>query len=535
MQQHALRRIATLVAAPALVASAITLATTTSAQAAVPNGPTADGAAWLSSQVTDGAVHNNQYDFDDFGLSIDVALGLQGAGADNATVQAITDTIATNLTGYTSYFVAEGKTHVSAGGLAKALALAERAGRDGSDFGGQDVVTQLEDRVSTDSGTVGRIGDVYFPEEQFEADYANTLGQSFATYALDAAGSTKAADVTGYLLRQQCADGYFRLSFVGSATQDCADADTPNVDATALALINLKSQDDDIDVQAAVATATTWLAAKQQSDGGFTTDAADGGANANSTGLATWALGLYGKTAPAAKGATWVREHQLANAGTCTTYPAATVGAIAFDDQGLADAEDGIDAAEEDQYRRASAQALPALAYAPAAAPITASSATGFVRAGSTQKVTLSELTPGEAVCGVLGSKKLSGVASAAGTASFSFTLPAGTRTDSVKVSTVGASKTVAFKALAPKKLPFTLKATVGKGKQQIVKITGLAAGEHVTVKFRGVKVRAGKAGPGGTFVAAFKATGKVGAARVAVYGEFPVQRTNAKSFKVTR
>ena len=42
--------------------------------------PVKSGAAWLSDQVTDGLVHNEQYDFDDIGLSIDVALGLDAAG-----------------------------------------------------------------------------------------------------------------------------------------------------------------------------------------------------------------------------------------------------------------------------------------------------------------------------------------------------------------------------------------------------------------------------------------------------------------------
>ena len=42
--------------------------------------PVKAGAGWLSDQVTDGLVHNDQYDFDDVGLSIDVALGLDAAG-----------------------------------------------------------------------------------------------------------------------------------------------------------------------------------------------------------------------------------------------------------------------------------------------------------------------------------------------------------------------------------------------------------------------------------------------------------------------
>ena len=44
------------------------------------------GADWLAGQLTDGLVHNDQYAFDDYGLTIDVALGLAAAGGQDARV-----------------------------------------------------------------------------------------------------------------------------------------------------------------------------------------------------------------------------------------------------------------------------------------------------------------------------------------------------------------------------------------------------------------------------------------------------------------
>ena len=206
---HRPLRQAAYLAVPALVLGAL-VATPAPAQAAVDPRPVTVGSGWLADQLTDGLVHNEQFDFDDYGLSIDVALGLDAVGGREADVQAVTDAVADNLTAYTSYPVAEGKTHVGAGQIAKALHLAQVAGRDGTSYGGQDLVDQLGDRVTTSGPAAGRIADVFFPEEPFEADFSNTVGQGFAAQSFDAAGSALAAPTTSYLLAQQCDAGFFR-------------------------------------------------------------------------------------------------------------------------------------------------------------------------------------------------------------------------------------------------------------------------------------------------------------------------------------
>ena len=81
----------------------------------------------------------------------------------------------------------------------------------------------------------------------------------------------------------------------------------------------LQDQKADPAVAAALDEATAWLGSQQGPDGSF--------GNANSTGIAGWALGVSGNTAAATAAAGWVRAHQLANAGACTTYAAQDDGA----------------------------------------------------------------------------------------------------------------------------------------------------------------------------------------------------------------
>src|SRR5687768_16606689 len=57
--------------------------------------PTAIGARWLDGQLTGGIVHNPNFGgFDDLGLTIDFALGLDGAKRKPATVQTIATALA---------------------------------------------------------------------------------------------------------------------------------------------------------------------------------------------------------------------------------------------------------------------------------------------------------------------------------------------------------------------------------------------------------------------------------------------------------
>jgi hypothetical protein len=375
------------------------------AQAAGPYdpAPTADGASWLSDQVTKGLVHNEQFDFDDVGLSIDVALGLDAAGKKPSVVKAITKAVAKNVGFYTAF-----PPSVYAGATAKAAVLALEQGKNPRSFGGVDLVTQLEGRVATAAPITGRIEDAYDPGDPFGGDYANVIGQAYAASALSQAKSPKAASAASFLIQQQCAKGYFRQSFTADksrADQSCQGAPAAergsSTDATALAILALQDVKG-AKAKAAVKKAVTWLVDRQRDNGAFSdTGKSSGAYNSNSTGLAGWALGEAGSAKQAAKAAVWVRNLQVPRTNPCAGKLAKQTGAIAYDDNAYGTGQGvGIKKKDGDQWRRASAQALPVLRWAPRAeGEFTATPPPTAVEAGNSIRIRLTGVAPGERVC----------------------------------------------------------------------------------------------------------------------------------------
>jgi len=390
----------------ATVTAAATMLTTAPAVAASTYDPqpVSAGAAWLSDQVTDGLVHNEQYDFDDVGLSIDVALGLDGAGKKPTVVKAITKAVAKNVAFYTSF-----APSIYAGATAKAAVLALSQDKDPHAFGGVDLVTQLEARVATAAPITGRIEDAYDPNDEFGGDFANVIGQTYAAQALSLAGSAKAASATAFLLQQQCDRGYFRQYFTTDKTradQSCQGAPRAergaSVDATALAVLALHDVNGP-KAKAAVAKAVDWLVDRQHESGAFTdTGKGTGTANANSTGLAGWAMGESGARVPARRAAAFLRWLQVPDPNPCTGKLGDESGAIAYDDDAFGLAQSlGITKKASDQWRRASAQALPALRWAlrPEGGLSFAVTAPRTVRAGEAFKIRIAGAAVGERIC----------------------------------------------------------------------------------------------------------------------------------------
>ena len=325
-----------------------------------------DGATWLEGQLTGSLVHNDQFDFDDYGLTLDFGFGLKAIGGHGDTVRAIRDAMAENVASYTTGadFGAPGDRY--AGAIAKLASYALTSGGDARDFGGADLIRQLNARVAGDRPIVGRIQD----KSDF-GDNANTIGQSFAARALARAESRKARAAIRFLLKQQCDAGFFRLNLatLEAEKQSCDAAPAvkraPDTDATALAVLNLRAMPRsyrDAEVKGAVLAASRWLKKRQKDNGSLGGGTSTEGSNANSTGLAAWALGDAGICRPAARAARWVRDLQVVDA-TGTSLEGED-GAIAYDAAGYAAGEDGgISDSERDQWRRATAQAAPGLTY----------------------------------------------------------------------------------------------------------------------------------------------------------------------------
>ncbi len=437
----------TLRTAGVLVASAALTLTTlagTPAQA-VPSAPvaTVDGSAaalassWIKGQLEGGLVVGEFGP--DYGLSIDVALGLDETG-NRSAVRTIGGAVGSQVESYISGAGFGDLDSTYAGATAKAATLARVAGGNPTSFGGVNLITRLEGRVATAAPITGRIQD-----KSTYGDFANVVGQSFAARALTQAKSARAADVTKFLLAQQCAGGWFRLDFNKSLTgsQSCVDGagdSAADLDATSLAVVNLvASGDDSAEVKAALAKAGTWLAAQQAANGAFGAVGATGKANANSTGLAGWALGSLNDKDAAARAAVWVRKLQPVDKSRCRSGLSRSLGAIAYDKSAVKAARTArITDETADQWRRATAQALPVLQWAPAPA-VELSVRGNHVRAGAGTKVRFKTfgLAPGERACvSVKGDfKRLVGKANA-GKVAAKLSMPTGNRKRKVKVKT---------------------------------------------------------------------------------------------------
>lgn len=317
------------------------------------------GAAWLEGELTDGVLVNREFSSDDHSTTVELAYALRAVDPDSPALAEIATSLAEGVDAYASP-----GDEIYSGATAKLVSFAEDAGADPRDFGGEDLVVQLEERTLDEGATKGRISD-----QSEYGDYANSFGQSWAVRGLTLAGSEEAEAARDYLLQQQCAAGFFRLYFAAADAPDqtCDGAGTQPepVDTTALAYVLLHDlAADDPTLEAALDKGIDYILGQQADDGSFS--GGDANAiipNANSTGLAGWALHLAGEDEAAAKAATWVHAHQL---GDCDGKLEADAGAIGFDDAAFAAAgKSGLTKKTEGQWRLSSAQALPALLATP--------------------------------------------------------------------------------------------------------------------------------------------------------------------------
>ncbi len=471
------RRAGALVLAGALTGAVLSpTAASAAAPGGPPTGPSAAAGAWIAGQLGANGLLPGQFgpDFPDYGLTIDAALAIDAVGGPQAAVQQIAGAIEENVDSYIGYdYTFEGVRYYGdvAGATAKAAVLARTAGADETDFGGTDLVERLESLTIDDGATAGRIFDTAQGEPDYA--YANTISQSFAARALTDAASPEAAAATDFLLAQQCSEGFFRLSFsdIDAADQTCdSDPDAAgDTDVTAFALLALVEQAGDPDVDTAIAATVGWLEGTQAADGSFGGGVATESANANSTGLAGWALGEAGADAAAADAAAWVAALQAPADTACLTGPlAAEAGAIAYDQAALTAGEaDGISAELGDQWRRTTAQALPVLQHLEGVAAVNALRLVGprgFQRARSSVDLTVRGLGAVGDGC-VTGPGAKAAVTGAAPSASIK--LPGGTGERTYTASWLGDPATTTVKVLGATKLAVDAKRGSGQGRSQ--------------------------------------------------------------------
>ena len=343
-------------AALSAAALVVTLGATAPADASQATKAPARAGHWLEAQLTGGLIHNNQYGFDDYGLTADTAFALEALGGHADALTQIGDALGQHVDSWTTG-ADFGSSDVYAGSVAKAAVLARTVGGDPRSFGGVDLIDRLNGLVATQAPIKGRI------QDDSATDYANVIGQAFAVRALGRAHTATYPSVRGFFLKQQCKAGYFRLNFApaDAPKQGCTAASDPDTDVTALAILSLDAlpaaERRTDAVRGAVRDAVAWLKGQQKKSGAFGGGTSTKGANTNSTGLAGWAFAGTGKCGAAVKAATWVRKLQV------TDQVTGERGGIAYDRAGFNAAvrHGSITKANRDQWRRATTQAAPAL------------------------------------------------------------------------------------------------------------------------------------------------------------------------------
>lgn len=368
--------------------------------------PSTIAAQWLAGELTNGLITTAQGP--DFGLTIDTGMAVSTVAGQGATVTAINDAVEPRIADY----VGDGAKESYAGPLAKAAAFARVAKKNPTSYGGVNLVTRLEERtadVPADAvkepqaaAVAGRISD----KSEF-GDYANVVGQSYAVRALSLARSAEAGAARDFLLKQQCASGYFRLSFdkADVPSQACTEGvkgSEADPDATAFAVINLvESGDNSQAVKDALAKAGAWLAARQRKSGAIRSTGDGAQINTNSTALGGYALGLLKNRDAALKAALWVRKNQPVDKYKCRTALTKDTGAVAYRKDRVKDAATtGIPTGARDEWRRATSQAILGLQFAPASKDeLKIVSVRREARAGDDVQFRVYGLAPSESAC----------------------------------------------------------------------------------------------------------------------------------------
>lgn len=282
----------------AAVLSAALVATATPANAGTTHMVDA-AAGWLARQLADGERLETEFGgvkYPDQGLTIDAIFAFAAAkNADDYADRAITWLAKPEIAD--AYLGTDGESY--AGAHAKLAVAARVKGKDPSSFAGRDLVAGLKALQAPS----GRFSD----RSQF-GDFSNAFTQSYVLLAL---GRSTPSQAVTYLRNSQCEDGGFPVTF---ETKPCVS----DVDATAIVIQALKSR------HQPTGRAVAWLKSKQQADGGF--PSAQGGSNANSTGLAAQAL----TGTAATKARAYLKSLQVG----CTGADADR-GAIAFDTSGF--------------------------------------------------------------------------------------------------------------------------------------------------------------------------------------------------------
>lgn len=342
----------------AVATTAVALATSTVAAPAYAVDRDRDrtkATGWLVTQLTEGRFHNGQYDYDDWGLTVDGLFAL-AADPDRSRASArVGRAVRNHVDDYTVF-----GGDRSAGATAKTLVAAEVLEADVQHFGGNNLRAQTKRLIDGGGADEGRL------EDTGQVDYSNTISQSYGVLGLARSGGAPRSTVK-FLLRQRCQGGYFRLNMTSRGSCK-SNGGAANIDATAFAIQAMVAADrNGTGLRDGLITRSgKWLAKAQRRNGSYGGDIGTSGSNTNSTGLAAQALSLTLHGTAVRKAARWVDGLQVTKRRADGGPARRDLGAIAYDRAGLRQALDqGITQSTRDQFRRATTQAVFALKPAP--------------------------------------------------------------------------------------------------------------------------------------------------------------------------
>jgi hypothetical protein len=306
-------------------------------------------ARWETTQLKADRIHTSG--FDDWGLTIDTAFAIAAAGTQPRRLHRVTTAIERNY--FSHYAVFQGD--ISAGAMSKSLLAARILGKRPRHFGGHNVRRQVLRLVAPASAGFesGRVRDTG------KTDFSNTFSQSFAVLGLARSGGVPHRAVA-YLLKQQCAKGYFRTFETAGKSCDRASSGS-DADATAVALQALVAAraSGTHGARQAIHRAGRWLLARQHRNGGWGGGSVTRAVNSNSTGLAVQALAAVHRRGVQARAARYVAALQITRARAGHGPARRDLGAIAYNHDALATAEKaGVTSTSRDQFRRATAEAM---------------------------------------------------------------------------------------------------------------------------------------------------------------------------------
>ncbi|UYM07041.1 prenyltransferase/squalene oxidase repeat-containing protein [Solicola gregarius] len=326
--------------------------------------------AWIAREGADGSLPGPATPTD-WGLTANALFALYASGVGESAAARMTTAIESHAGEFLGPDLYADKDARIAGSAAAMLNVAVVTGRDPHAFGhgryaGTGHAYDMRREVLGLLGPRGSKQPGRLRDRGTGRDSTNLFSQALAVIGLARSGGGHEAALR-FLRSQQCGAGYFRMFYNDGKSCNAAHG-RPDIDGTAIgtqALLAARAAGSD-GLDGPISRASAWLRRVQRPDGSFGGIGSSEPPNSNTTGLAAQALRATGASGAYRKARAWVAALQVTPPRGAGTQVAGDIGAFAYNPAGLTRArQSGIDDGGRDQWRRASVQAVFAIAPVP--------------------------------------------------------------------------------------------------------------------------------------------------------------------------